>query len=83
MHRIPRPTSVSPACACTQSGWLRGFLILIALVALTGAAHAQVIFITTWAKTNNISTNLNEEFPRDGHRHTGLGCRHAERLLPL
>ncbi len=73
MHRIPRPTSVSPACACTQSGWFRGFLVLIALAALTGAAHAQVIFITTWAKTNNISTNLNEEFPATGIGTPGSG----------
>jgi len=83
MPRFPHPTTESPTRPHAHRGWLRVFLGLIALATLAGAAHAQVIFITTWSKTNNIYTNLNEEFPATGigTPGTGVGTPNASFLF--
>ncbi|MBS0664269.1 MAG: hypothetical protein JSR48_13465 [Verrucomicrobia bacterium] len=46
--------------------------VLVAL-AWAGAARAQVVFFTTWSKTNNIYTNLNQEYPASGVGVPGSG----------
>ena len=71
---LQRPVKVpSPLPTKTRGTRLRVFLALLAATALAGAARAQVVFFTTWNKTNNIYTNLNQQYPASGVGVPGSG----------
>lgn len=48
---------------------------------LAGTGRAQVIFFTTWNKTNNIYTNLNQQYPASGTGVPGTGVGTANAMF--